>query len=314
MSIDALSPLVACATRAVVKNGETRSIAGALDDLQQQIFGAEETHEVTTEMMLERIRETRVLLAQDSESGKSNLSTEWLLLEAVLTLGELLLSAAAGQRLRTKTAKRMEDVILPILFLRTSVTPSLLKAHALKAVWSRFKCSGKADNEAKEKLQCIFMSWHRNHGWDFARGSEDGVNVSKPTPTPYEAADITISALEKKPACCSAPPKSPQERVVLRDIPWNAAARKIATSGIPSYLLTKRRRCDPIYHSGSLTSTRADEGAPKPLPATPQSPSHTIIDQARCQLNPSILALDSPVKRRRRDFTVDVPPSPDRPE
>ncbi|CAG9568937.1 conserved hypothetical protein [Leishmania major strain Friedlin] len=315
MSIDALSPLVACAARAAVKNGETRTIESSLDDLQQQMFGIEEgSHEVATEMMLKRIRETQVLLAQDSASGKSNLTTERLLLEAVSTLGELLLSAAAGQRLRTKTAKQMEDVILPILFLRTSVTPSLLKAHALKVAWSRFECSGKTNNEARDRLRHIFVLWYRNHGWDFARSSGNGVDVCTPTPTPHEGADNAKSNVEEKNACCSLPVHPKQQRVMLREISWNAAARKVTTSGIPSYLLTKRRRCDSTYQCDSLASARAEGGARNCFPAAAQPPSPTATDKATCQINPRILALDSPVKRRRRNLTVDVPPSPDRPE
>ncbi|CBZ23617.1 conserved hypothetical protein [Leishmania mexicana MHOM/GT/2001/U1103] len=316
MSIDALSPLVACAARAAVKNGETRTIESALDDLQQQMFGVEESHEVATEMMLKRICETQVLLTQDSASGKSNLTTERLLLEAVLTLGELLLSAAAGQRLRTKTAKQMEDVILPILFLRTSVTPSLLKAHALKVAWSRFECSAKTNNEAREKLHHIFVLWYRNHGWDFARssGDGDGVAVCMPTPTPHEGPDNAKSKFENKLSCCSPPVHPMQQREMLREISWNGAARKVAASGIPSYLLTKRRRGDPTYQCDSLTSTRAERGAPNCLPASAQPPSPTATDKTTCQINPRILALDSPVKRHRRNLTVDVPPSPDRPE
>ncbi|GET85999.1 hypothetical protein, conserved [Leishmania tarentolae] len=314
MSIDALSPLIACAARASVKNGDTKTIESALDHLQQQMFGVEESPEVSTERMLKHIRETRILLTQDSESGKSNLTTERLLLEAVSTLGELLLSAAAGQRLRTKTAKQMEDVILPILFLRTSVTPSLLKAHALKVAWSRFECSGRTDNEAREKLRRIFVLWYRNHGWDFARSTGDGVDIYIRTLTPHEGADNATSKPENSSACCSPPVHSAQQRVMLREISWNAAARKTATSGIPSYLLTKRRRCDPIYQSDSLASECAEEGAPSCLPATGQPPSLTATDKTTCQINPRILALDSPVRRRRQKLTVDVPPSPDRPE
>ncbi|AYU76172.1 hypothetical protein LdCL_070005400 [Leishmania donovani] len=314
MSIDALSPLVACAARAVVKNDETRTIESALDDLQQQMFGVEKSHEMATEMMLKRIRETQVLLTQDSASGKSSLTTERLLLEAVSTLGELLLSAAAGQRLRTKAVKQMEDIILPILFLRTSVTPSLLKAHALKVAWSRFECSGKTNNEARDKLRHIFVLWYRNHGWDFARSSSDGVDVCTPTPNPREGAENAKSNLEKKTTCCSPPVHPKQQRVVLREMSWNAAARKVATSGIPSYLLTKRRRCDSTYQRDSLPSTCAEGGARNCLPAAAQPPSPTATDKITCQINPRILALDSPVKRRRRNLTVDVPPSPDRPE
>ncbi|KAG5507127.1 hypothetical protein JIQ42_06529 [Leishmania sp. Namibia] len=314
MGIDALSLLVACATRAAVKSDETRTIERALDDLQEQMFGVEKPHEVATEILLKRILEIRPLLTKDSESSKGTLITERLLLEAVLTLGELLLSAAAGQKLRTKTAKRVEDVILPILFLRTSITPSLLKAHALKAAWSRFECSGKDENKAREKLRRIFVSWHLNHGWDFVRRSGECADLSKPTPPLQEAADPAKDALEKKPAFCSPPAQPAPQRAVLRDIPWNAAARKVATSGIPSYLLTKRRRYDPTSQCDGLASARADEGAPNHLQPTAQLPSSADLDRTGCRMNPSILALESPVRRRRRDFTVDVPPSPDRPE
>ncbi|KAG5486145.1 hypothetical protein LSCM1_07260 [Leishmania martiniquensis] len=314
MNIDALSLLVACATRAAVKNDETRMIERALDDLQQQLFGVKKPHEGTTEIMLQRILEIRSLLEQDSESSKSSLNTERLLLEAVLALGELLLSAAAGQKLRSKTVKRVEDVILPILFLRTSVTPALLKAHALKEAWSRFECSRKAENDVREKLRRVFVLWHRNHGWDFERCSGEGFDLSKSTPPPQEAGGIVKDALEKKPACCSPLLQATPQRVVLREIPWNAAARKVETSGIPSYLLTKRKRYNPSDQCGSLTSARADEGALRRLQATVQLPSRTVVDEIRCQVDPCVLALDSPVKRRRRDFTIDVPPSPDRPE
>ncbi|KAG5510866.1 hypothetical protein JKF63_06367 [Porcisia hertigi] len=316
MNIEALPSLFACATRAVVKNADPTAIKLALDDLQEQMFGMREPHKINIEFMLKRAHEIRALLAQGSESGKSNLNTERLLLEAVATLGELLLSAAAGKTLRAKTAKGIEDVLLPILFLRTSVTPSLLKAHALKSAWSAFQSSGFAENEPKEKLWRIFISWHRNHGWDFVRSNSDGLDVSMPTTTttPHVAADTATSTVGGKTADCSPPTQFTQQRVALRDIQWNTAtAQRGATSGIPSYLLTKRRRCDSTHQENFIASVRADEEASNCLPDTAQLSSHIVIDKFRYHNNSNILALESPVKRRRRDFTVDVPPSPDRP-
>lgn len=316
MNIDALPSLVACATQAAARSEDTRAIEDALENMQRLVFGLDVAAEAPSERMLACASATRELVSGgDSESSTPQLNTERMLLEVVATLGELLLCAAAGQRVRTRTAKRLEDVLLPILFIRTSVTPALLRRHALSAAWLRFDAEAKDGVEAKQKLQRLFAAWNRHHGWSFVRsgGASDAhVNMSgalegASSPTlaraPSEStlpAGTAVASLSLRP--------TPQPRVALRDIAWNTAAKRTTVGSIPAYLLTKRRRCE--------AAAAVPMHAPAPLATSPttRSPSNAVpACTAPMPREARVLALDSPVKRRRRDVTIDVPPSPDRP-
>ncbi|KAK7194453.1 hypothetical protein NESM_000361900 [Novymonas esmeraldas] len=314
MSVDALPPLLACATRATAKNAEPPAIEAALQELQQGLLGVEGPDTASTEALLERVCAARTLLARDTETSQNTLNTERLLLEAVVSLSELLLGAAAGQRVRTKVARRMEDVLLPILFLRTGLSPAQLRSHAVALAWSAFDRAENANGESVAKLRRLLASWRSTHGWDFACG--DGAEASMQLTCAAAAAasrGVTESSSaqpDKSPASGAAPVQSAPPRVVLRDVSWNAVARRSATGGIPAYLLTKRRRCDSAHPRDAHTSahTSVAEWSRPPAAALPPAHTPTVHPTTPCNI-----ALDSPVKRRRRDITVDVPPSPDRP-
>jgi hypothetical protein len=302
-------PLLKIATEAAQRTTDAAAVEGALDDLHNHIFGATVSADASAEFLLHNINNARSLLGKAETATKSDLDSGRLLLDAVFTLSEALTNAIRGQRVHSKLLKRLEDVVLPILFIRSSITPQLLKTHALKVPWAAFEMGRKAPSKEVVKLELIFATWSANHGWDFSTWRERCLDVKETVaPALFGAKPAperkTLEQSEGVPD---------HQRAVLRDISWNTAAKRSAGPGIPSYLLTKRR-----HIAANLPVACSSHPLPSPPDvsrvdtALSHNP-HTTIDNADAEAGSTVLAVKSPVKRRRIEFTVGVPPSPDRP-
>lgn len=306
MSTDDDVPVIRSAARATQRTADVTEVQTALGELHALIFGGAETHDTGNESLLSCIHDLRVLLNRDEVAKRRDLDTVRLLIEALATLSEMLIGAAEGRRTHRETVKRLKDVVLPILFLRSGITAHLLRAHALRLPWIAFQNACRVSGKEVDKVRHIFALWRSKYGWDFMT-REDCI------PKPCEKAsvkplvvEVSVEAGRPEPA-----PRAPDsQRAMLRDISWNAAAKRGVSAGIPSYMLSKRRPSD-VFSQGKCSSS--------PMPAASCANTavthtpHTPIDNLDTKSGAKVLALESPVKRRRIDFNVGIPPSPDRP-
>ncbi|KPI83405.1 hypothetical protein ABL78_7556 [Leptomonas seymouri] len=294
------------AAHASQRVADAAAVESALDELHTHIFGSVAPADIAHQAVLRQIQDARSLFSKVETASRADLDTGRLLLDAVFTLGEMLTSAAEGRRVRSRVVQRLEDVVLPILFIRSNITPQLLKKHALKAPWAIFEAARQKPNKELEKVELAFASWNTNHGWDFLARKERCHGANKAV-TPTSA--TTTTTVEERPP--NRPASAPdQQRAVLRDISWNVALKRSAGAGIPSYLLTKRRRED--CNTPCACPAPFLPGVPR-FDAAPTHTLHTTIDPINDKPDSAILALRSPIKRRRTDINIGVPPSPDRP-
>ncbi|KPA73233.1 hypothetical protein ABB37_10052 [Leptomonas pyrrhocoris] len=306
MSTNDDMPLLSSATLATQRTADVAAIKNALNELHNGIFGSVPPADATHETLLRQISGARSVLNKVAVTSRTGLDTERLLLDAVLTLGEMLASAAAGQRIRSKVVKRLEDVVLPVLFIRSNVTPQLLKTHALKTPWAVFETARQRPNDEVEKMELTFASWKANHGWGFPTRKER-CHVASEAIAPASVTTKVIVEMKQASRVGGTPD---QQRPVLRDIAWNAALRRTAGAGIPSYLLTKRRRVDG--HPSSTCNASLPPDVSRVVTAPSHIP-HATIDPIDDSTGSIVLALKSPVRRRRLDINLGIPPSPDRP-
>ncbi|KAL7703023.1 hypothetical protein N2W54_003712 [Lotmaria passim] len=298
-------PFLKSAANATQRAADTASVEAALDELHSHIFGAAVSVEASAGALLRNVSDARGLLSRAEIVPKNQLDTRRLLLDAVFTLSEMLASAAKGRKVRSKFVNKLEDVVLPILFIRSNVTPELLRKHALKTPYAAFEVARQNPTKEVEELNLTFASWRANHGWDFAVRQELGHTVSEAV----APALVHTKAVVNERRSDGAGGTADQQRTVLRDVPRNATMERSGVTGIPSYLLTKRRRvCGTL--SGACNVPPAD--LPHVASTSYHSP-HLIIDSLHTEPDSTVLALKSPLKRRKIDFNMGIPPSPDRP-
>lgn len=305
MTVNDGTSLLTSAGKATQRSADSAAMESALSEVHFLIFGTAATADVSVDSLHSCLTEARGLLEEEKCAATNQMDSGRLLLDAVLTLSDVLVSAVRGQRVRSKVMKRLEDVVLPILFIRSSLTPQLLRTHALKAPWHAFEALRQKPNREVEKVEFTLASWGTDHGWDFL--------------TQKERCTATTEAAACEPVQKNAP-KDPDPsdhakgdltnpRTALRDMSWNSAAKRHLGGGIPSYLLTKRRHTEP----SSPGECRASFTEPPPVEAAPSYNPHNPIDHIAATTGATVLALKSPVKRRRIDFHAGIPPSPDRP-
>lgn len=281
----------------------------ALQTVHQHLFGDSLAGETLLANARDRLENMELYCSSRMSSQKHHLSTEALLVESILALGKLLLCAVRQEKISMIQIKRLENVLFPILFIRASITPPLLRDFAVRLPWKAFMdCTQTSGNVPAEKLWKVLRLWQRNHGWEFLPSKETNSRTEEEQylVKPQLAEVGTLAEVRSKHVAAAfvAPLRAP----VIVSV--NTGPKRNVTSCIPAYLLTKRRKVKipDVAHqhlSGSTTRTV--------LPAFTENTSPGLADQAEC-LESETLALESPIKRRRIDLKINIPPSPDRPQ
>ncbi|CCW64515.1 unnamed protein product [Phytomonas sp. EM1] len=292
-----------------------------LDDLQMALFGGAN---LECADVLNRVRgvlcnthfHVKVLKVKKSATMRQT-EHKFLVLEVIAFLGDIFLSVASGEDPSLKVIKRLDQYLLPQLFLTTSVNSELLCEIALKSPLNILHNASQKDPQVRcivDRLEETLLSWKTNYGCDFLLSRP---TVSKDTDMPPSASLLrevaNLNTVREVPqhsrrpaaACAvwdaSSYSRQPDHRSLLHSV------RKI-----PAYLLTKRQRkfTDEHYLESSSPPLSKSISETSPLNSKeefslPDAPSDSGDSD-------SLAAFETPVKRRRADPSLFVPPSPNR--
>ncbi|CCW72246.1 unnamed protein product [Phytomonas sp. Hart1] len=305
----------------LLSNVLTPNASKLLDQLQEVLFG---DIKLDCSDALNRAREVLCDARFHAKTSKVKRSATMrqtehrlLVLEVVAHLGDVFLSTASGKEPNPKMIKRLDQLLLPQLFLTTSVNSELLCEVALKSPLRILNNASQKDPQVRDimdKLEATLFSWKTNYGCDFLLPRSTALkSTNKTFGSPFFCEVVDTNAKKdnyphvRHPVApcavwdansynCQPAPRSPPHSM-----------RKF-----PAYLLNKRRHnfLDGRYSnvSSSILSKSIDD--PLPLNSKTEFPLSDIPSDSGD--SDSLSAFETPVKRKRADSSLFVSPSPDR--
>lgn len=351
-----MDDLIQAAASVVTCSGDEDELEKSVAALHDLLFVVPEGDVATTKSLKQRVSEllgTHFPTFKKAQKRRPG-GIPALLVETLCVLAHLLLSAAddSDEGTMQDIVNRLTGYLLPIVFMRTRLTPLILRDTALRSPWAEFarafqaKTGGVKSERIRPRLRDALQDLSVNFGCDFLYDRQRGSalktsDVTTKTIAPTAPHSSTLEAWSQNlrggsdhvneagaetsvPAPETALPMVTPGRPLSTCLSWSAVVQKrpstadkrTSSHGIPFYLLTKRRTlkgAEPASASAGMWT--GETGGRLAREDTEGYGGNTrlrgFIDEVSEDSN-SILALESPVKRRRLDTSAVVPPSPDR--
>lgn len=267
------------------------------------------------------------------------ISGDLVVLECVLLLAHLLLSCAAYGPEKTASAvsrrriRRLDTLVIPTLLASTRVLPSQLREVGLWQPWVYFAERAEKATTMAEVLspewEDFLISLKTNCCCDFlpviAKKTFARAKLQMSSSTSEAAAQQSggtvdcpswADGVQQQQHIRSAPRSTTATGTVsvngsLARAPFSPLKSSRSARAIPAYLITKRApRSGAPTRETAATERKETDPSHTQSGDSPSPPRHFVSDSEDSN---SVLALETPVKRRRRLGSLCcIPPSPDR--